>query len=48
MTELPPPATEDGVDAFEGVIEAEQADSGVRCCCQKFLQDSGDVCAFRS
>ena len=43
LSELPPPSGEDGADAFEGLIEAEQADAASDVVAQKFLQDSVDA-----
>ena len=40
LSELPTPIEDDGVDAFEGLIEAEQGDSASDVAAQKFLQDS--------
>ena len=43
LSELPPPSGDDGADAFEGLIEAEQADAASDVAAQKFLQDSVDA-----
>ena len=43
LSELPPPSVDDSADAFEGLIEAEQADAASDVVAQKFLQDSVDA-----
>ena len=43
LSELPRPSGDDGADAFEGLIEAEQADAASDVAAQKFLQDSVDA-----
>ena len=43
LSELPPPSLDDSADAFEGLIEAEQADAASDVVAQKFLQDSVDA-----
>ena len=43
LSELPPPSVDDSADAFEGLIEAEQADAASDVAAQKFLQDSVDA-----
>ena len=43
LSELLPPSGDDGADAFESLIEAEQADAASDVAAQKFLQDSVDA-----
>ena len=43
LSELPPPSVDESADAFEGLIEAEQADDASDVAAQKFLQDSVDA-----
>ncbi len=43
LSELPQPSGDDGADAFEGLIEAEQADAASDIGAKKFLQDSVDA-----
>ena len=43
LSDLPPPSGDDGADAFESLIEAEQADAASDVAARKFLQDSVDA-----